>query len=140
MPDPSTPPSYETLLRKSRLKGEVEELEKGRERRQHPRIQVDALDIQVDTDSWIFVINLSVTGIAFYADTPFQLGQEVTVSLDDSFSLKAKVVESEPAGDDGPSLAGQFRVCCEFVDAGQGMDFLVHIKKLEEESPQAGLP
>lgn len=140
MANPKPETSYHDLLRIGQLSGEVETQRKGRERREHPRIHVDAADIQVDTDSWIFVINLSISGIAFFSDSRFTLGQEVTISSDTGESVKAKVIEANPEGEDAASLAGQFRVCCEFDDANEGMTFLLGIKESEEKKLEANLP
>lgn len=140
MANPKLENSYQNLLLKSQFSGEAEAQREGRERREHPRIHVDAADIQVDTDSWIFVINLSVSGIAFYADSEFTLGQQVTISLDTGDSVKAKVIEAHPEGEDAASLAGQYRVCCEFDDPAEGMSFLMGIKASEEKKFGENLP
>lgn len=140
MANPKLEDSYLDLLRKSRFSAESEAQRDERERRRHPRIQVDAADIQVDTDSWIFVINLSISGIAFYSDTQFTLGQEVTISIESGASVKAKVIEASPEGEDAASLAGQYRVCCQFDDPTEGMDFLLGIKDSEEEKLGKNLP
>ena len=132
MPEQKFDKTYESLLHKSRMRGETEEIAEGPERRQHPRLHVDAADIRVNTDSWIFLINLSVTGIAFYCDTAFQVGQAVTISMEPDLKVSAKVVEAAPEGEEATSLVGQFRVCCEFTDPDQGMAFLIEAKKTEE--------
>jgi hypothetical protein len=132
--------AYATLLEKSRLRGETtEELGAGRERRETPRLHVDALEIQVDTESWIFVIDLSRTGIAFYAESPFDIGQEVTIRLGDDLSAPAKVVDSQLEGADLPPGVGHHRICCQFLDAEQGAAFVVRGKELEEAHLE-GLP
>lgn len=140
MANPKFENSYLDLLRKGQLSGEAEAQREGLERRQHPRIHVDAADIQVDTDSWIFVINLSISGIAFFSDSEFTLGQQVTISMDTGNSVKARVVEAHPEGEDATSLVGQFRVCCEFEDANEGMAFLLEIKESEEKKLGEHLP
>ena len=132
MANPKLEDSYRNLLLKSQLSGETEAAREGRERREHPRIHVDAADIQVDTDSWIFVINLSISGIAFYSNSQFTLGQQVTISHDTGDSVKAKVVEAHPEGEDAASLVGQYRICCQFDDPSEGMAFLLGIKESEE--------
>ena len=140
MTNPKLEASYLDLLRKSQFGGEAEAQREERERRQHPRIQVDAADIQVDTDSWIFVINLSMSGIAFYSDSKFTLGQQVTISIETGASVKAKVIEAHPEGEDATALVGQYRVCCEFDDPTEGMAFLLRIKESEEEMFGEHLP
>ncbi|MEE8434204.1 MAG: PilZ domain-containing protein [bacterium] len=141
MANPKLEDSYQNLLRKSQLSGEAEAQREESERRQHPRIHVDAADIQVDTDSWIFVINLSVSGIAFYSDSEFTLGQQVTISTETGASVKAKVIEAHPeGGDDATSLVGQYRVCCQFDDPTEGMAFLLGIKESEEKKLGEHLP
>ena len=140
MANPKLEDSYQHLLLKSQMSGEAEAAREGRERREHPRIHVDAADIQVDTDSWIFVINLSVSGIAFYSDSEFTLGQQVTISRDTGDSVKAKVVEAHPEGEEATSLVGQYRVCCEFNDPADGMAFLLGIKESEEKQLGEHLP
>ena len=133
MPEQKIDKDYKSLLRISKLRGETEERSgDGPERRTHPRIQVDTADIQVDTDSWIFVINLSVTGIAFYSDSAFEVGQTVTIAVEPDLKVPAKVVESVPEGEEAISLVGQYRVCCEFTDPDEGMAFLMELKKMEE--------
>lgn len=140
MTTPKLEDSYLDLLRKSPFGGDAEAQRDEEERRRHPRIHLDAADIQVDTDSWIFVINLSISGIAFYSDSEFTLGQQVTISIETGASVKAKVIEATPEGEDATALVGQYRVCCQFDNPTEGMAFLLRIKESEDKKLGEHLP
>lgn len=123
---------YEQLVKKSELRGETEtEIAEG-ERRRHIRLRVDAAQLEVEKDPWVFPINLSPAGFAFFSENPFSSGQQVTIALESGPSVAATVVKSqmEEAGEEG--LMGQHRVSCAFLDEAQGKALLLEIKQQEE--------
>ena len=130
MANPTLEQEYERVLEASRSKGEVLEEPGGKERRKHPRIKVQPGALPVELDPWVFAIDVSISGMAFFADEPAQPGSKVTIALGDRAAVDAEVVgcREEP-----PASAGghPYRLHCKFADEEAGMRLLVAIKELE---------
>ncbi|MCH9046524.1 MAG: PilZ domain-containing protein [SAR324 cluster bacterium] len=122
--------TYEQLLEHSRLTGEAEERQSARERRRHLRVQVDSADLQVDSDPWVFLINLSSSGIAFHSDTPYRIEQTVQISLE-GITVEATVVDIQQETGEETAGVGVYRVSCTFADETAGKRLLLEIKNWE---------
>lgn len=131
MADPKLAQDYERVLESSRSKGEVLEEPGGGDRRKHPRIKVQPGALPVELDPWVFAIDISISGMAFYADEAAVPGLTVTIALGDHASVEAEVVGCRP---EPPAAAGappRYRLHCKFADEEAGMRLLVAIKELE---------
>jgi hypothetical protein len=121
----------ERVVEQGRLRGQAEQARAERERRRDARIQPDAAHIVVGDDPWVYLINVSRRGLAFYSALAHPLGSVLPVSLESGVRAEAKVVECRPETDEPGALAGQFHVCCEFVDGREGLRFLLALDEWE---------
>ncbi|HKJ00236.1 MAG TPA: PilZ domain-containing protein [bacterium] len=122
---------YDRMVEDSRLRGQAEQGRTERERRREARILPDAALLDVEGDPWVYLINVSRQGLAFFADTPHKPGVVLPISLESGLTAQAKVVDCRPEAGDPGALAGQFRICCEFNDAEEGLRFFVALNELE---------
>ncbi len=131
MADPKLELEYQRVLEASRSKGEVLEEPGGGDRRKHPRIKVQPGALPVELDPWVFAIDISISGMAFYADESVPPGRTVTIALGDHASVEAEVVgcRPEPSGPHGEPP--RHRLHCRFANEEAGMRLLVAIKELE---------
>lgn len=132
MADEKTDREYDELLKQSELRGEVEQALGGGERRQHPRVRAEAADIEVEGDPWVFLINVSSAGMAFYSENDFGVGKELKITLEDGSMAKANVISSTMEDEGAEWVMGQYRVSCSFPDEAQGKALVLKIKQNEE--------
>ena len=132
MADNHTDQEYTELLKQSELRGEMENELGGGERRQHPRVRAEAADIEVEGDPWVFLINVSSAGLAFYSGSDFEVGKELNITLEDGATAKAKVISSTLEDEGAEWVMGQYRVSCSFPDEAQGKALVLKIKQNEE--------
>ena len=103
----------------------------GIERRRHPRIEVKPGDLPVLLDPWVFAIDVSISGMAFYSEEEVEAGKVINITLGHMMYAEAEVVNcilEEPAS---PYHPARYRLNCRFLDENQGMELLVKIKDLE---------
>ena len=124
---------YTRVLAESRTRGEVMDNPEGAERRRHPRIRVNSGDLPVEIDPWVFAIDVSLSGMAFYADEPVEPGRSVTIALGDHYAVEASVVDCHPEQSDSSDLPSRHRMHCRFAEEERGKQLLVMIKDLENE-------
>ncbi len=100
MADTELHQDYERVLDEGRESGELQDLSEEADRRRHPRIRVNPNDLPVEIDPWVFAIDISISGMAFYSDDPVPPGEMVTIKLGDDLQADAKVVrvQEERAG------------------------------------------
>ncbi len=132
MANENTDREYSELLKQSELRGEMEQALGGGERRQHPRVRAEAADIEVEGDPWVFLINVSSAGMAFYSENEFEVGKELNITLEDGSMAKAKVISSTLEDEGAEWVMGQYRVSCTFPDEAQGKALVLKIKQNEE--------
>ena len=122
---------YERILEEGRLRGDLQDEPVEEERRRHPRIRVNPGDLPVEIDPWVFAIDVSISGMAFYSDQPVEDGERVTIALGNELAVDAEVVSSQFEPGDNPYLPSRYRLHCRFADEEQGKELLVRIKELE---------
>jgi hypothetical protein len=122
---------YEQVLEDSRESGDLLEQSEDADRRRHPRIRVNPNNLPVDIDPWVFAIDISISGMAFYSDDPVPPGKLVTIKLADEIQADAKVVGVQEEPPLGPEQPPRYRLQCEFTDEEQGKQLLVRIKEME---------
>lgn len=125
---------YQRTLRAARKKGEVLGEYDGEERRRNPRIKVVPGHLPVEIDPWVFAIDVSLSGVAFYSDQAVEPGKTVDIDLVDMTPVKAKVIACQLEKSDSPYLPSRYRLHCEFEDEEKGKALLVRIKELDSES------
>lgn len=123
---------YEQVLEESRRLGQLDDSpEEQRERRQHPRVQVDRGKLPADIDPWVFAIDISISGMAFYSDEPVFAGDVVDVQLRDEEPTHVVVLKCEAEHPDQPGAPARYRLACKFKNEDEGMALLVRIKEME---------
>jgi len=122
---------YERVLDASRRKGEVHDEPPGSERRRHPRIRVNPGSLPAELDPWVFAIDVSISGMAFYADEPVEAGATVNIHLDEQVHAEVDVLACDAEQSDQPYLPVRYRLHCRFADEEAGKRLLVAIKDLE---------
>lgn len=134
MSDEELDRQYQKTLRAARERGEVLGEYDGEERRRNPRIKVVPGHLPVEIDPWVFAIDVSLSGMAFYADQPVKPGKTVDIDLVDLEPVKARVVDCKMEKSNSPYLPSRYRLHCEFEDEEKGKALLVRIKELDSES------
>jgi PilZ domain len=115
---------YERLLNEAIAGGIVSILPSGSEKRRHPRFR---LAEQVPHD----VVDLSISGLAFYAQRPFTVGHTIMVSLHQILAIQAQVLGCDPlSGADAPA---PYKIRCRFTDEDYGLRFLVLAMEMESQ-------
>lgn len=111
---------------------------KASDRRHAPRIPVASRHLTaavaekgVRTDIDVLTKDISMSGVCFYADRPFELGVEIELAVAKVFSLTASVVSCEMEETDSTMLEVRYRVRCQFLDEHHGMELMVIAKEAE---------
>ena len=138
MSDEELDRQYQKTLRAAREKGQVLGEYHGQERRRNPRIKVVPGNIPVEIDPWVFAIDVSISGVAFYSDEAVEPGKTVDIDLVDMTPVKANVIGCILEKGDSPYSPSRYRLHCEFEDEELGKELLVRIKELEAESYSTG--
>lgn len=123
--------AYDQQIEQSRLRGELEASRGGGERRRDVRVQPDASHVLVEDDPWVYLINVSKAGIAFFTDAAREPGTVLRVRMDDGPDAEAKVVQCEADVADPAAIAGQFRISAEFIDPAAGLQFFLALRELD---------
>lgn len=131
MTDRKLEEAYQQQVERSRLRGEVEDGRDAHERRNEARVQPDGAQVTVGDNPWVYLINVSRAGLAFFTDVAHTPGSRVQVLLDGGPEVGAKVVQCDAELADPAALAGQFRISAEFVDPDAGIQFFLALRDLE---------
>lgn len=135
MSDEELEQQYQQILHSAREKGEILGEYGGPERRRNPRIKVVPGEMPVEIDPWVFAIDVSISGVAFYSDHAVEPDDIVDIDLADLAPVKAKVVSCQMEEADTPYQPSRYRLHCEFADEEEGKALLIRIKELETASP-----
>lgn len=138
MADDDLERTYAQMVEQSRLRGEAESARAERERRTHPRVRPDAAPIVVADDPWVYPINVSKAGLAFFSDVPHPPGTRLPIHLENGPTAEATVVECAPETAEPAALAGAYRISCAFADAEAGLRFFLALKSLEAAALDTG--
>jgi hypothetical protein len=80
------------------------------------------------------VIDKSLTGLAFYASTPFPVGKPVRISLRQFFVVEAMVVGCEMVETEPLFLNCQYKVRCRFQNLDPALVQVMVALDMEQES------
>ena len=123
--------SYQHLLEDCRSRGELLDEPAGEERRRHPRLRVHANRLNQPLSPWRLAVDISATGMAFYADEPCDAGSPVRIALGNVLATDADVLACTEVPLQVLHERARYRVCCQFADEEQGLRMLVAIKQME---------
>ena len=122
---------YERLLAESRKHGQVAEADKSEGHRSQPRFHLKDSHVWIRVPTRFDLLEISIAGISFNSNTPFQVGENLLLTLDKAFSIEAKVVECLLTESDSGLMELRYRIGCAFIDQNHGMQMLVMLKDLE---------
>ena len=97
MADRKLDEDYRRVLEASRRSGDVIAEGQGTERRRHPRLRVKPGALPAELDPWVFAIDISISGMAFYADEPVAEGETVTIHLGELAQAEVPQLEARQA-------------------------------------------
>jgi PilZ domain len=121
---------YERILADATQGGRISILPGNSEKRRHPRFRLKGEKILVTEQVPHDVVDLSVSGLAFYSDRTFAVGQAIVVSLRQILAIQAEVLGCDPLS--GPDAPAAFKVRCRFQDPDYGLRFLVVAVEMEQ--------
>jgi PilZ domain len=122
---------YRRVLEAGRRSCDVIAEPEGAERRRHPRLRVKPGALPAELDPWVFAIDISIAGMAFYADEPVAKGETVTIHLGELAQADVEVLGCQEERPDGRYLRTRYRLHWRFTDEEEGKRLLVTIQDLE---------
>lgn len=123
---------YERLLAEATESGRVSVLPSHSEQRRHPRFRLPGGQILVTEPVPHEMADVSISGLAFYAQRQFEAGQVIRVSLRKIIAIEAEVLGCDAVNGGAP---GTYRVRCRFTDEDYGLRFLVLAMEMDREQP-----
>lgn len=118
---------YEQILAKSRATGALEDADNNR--RVHPRLKVNAMDLWLNAEAQLSVIDMSASGMSFISNHPLKEGERVNIALGKVLNVEAEVVACHLEESATEFLDAQFRIQCRFGGEAEGMELLVRTVK-----------
>lgn len=122
---------YQALLENSIVKGEIDAQGRENEKRDAPRFRVATGAVWIRVEQSFDVIDISKTGISFFASHRFEPSQHFGITLGKAFLVEATVITCEMVEVDEGLLDVRYRVSCRFNDEYTGMRFLVMLKEMD---------
>ena len=123
---------YELLVKEGLARGEIRIRQDKQELREAPRFKLDDCKIAVPVQPSFPIVDLSASGIAFYAETPFTPGAYLNVILKDTMGFPARVIACSLVETDPALLETRYRVQCRFDDAFHGKMLLVVVNEMQK--------
>ena len=114
---------YERILSEAIHEGWVRILPAGSEKRRHPRFKLESAEILVTEQVPHEIVDISVSGLAFFSPRPIPTGRMIMVSLHQILAIQAEVLGCETL--EGPDAPAPFKIRCRFTDESYGLRFLV---------------
>lgn len=123
---------YHALLEEGRSKGELTFAQDRTERRAQPRFRIKSQHVWIKIQPRFPVVDVSVTGMSVHSESPFRLGDNVSITLGKAFSLEAQVVDCILVVADELLMDSRYLVRLQFADETVGMQFLVMMKEMDD--------
>ncbi len=132
MSDANWKEAYEEILREEKEEKDGGEPSGGDERRKQPRFRIKSGYVWIKIQPRFFVVDVSVSGISLLSDYPFEIGEELSMTLGKALNILSMVKECVLVQSDEALLENKYLVRCAFENEAQGMEFLVMIKETDE--------
>lgn len=130
--------SYERLLQECRSRGELLGAIEGDDRRRHPRVRVRPDRLPQPLSPWRLAVDISATGMAFFADEPCDAGRPIRIALGEHLAVDADVLACQEVPLEVLHDPTRYRVRCRFTDEQQGLRMLLAVKEMEGQRGEAG--
>lgn len=124
--------AYEEILRQDSTQENGGQNPGGENRRKKPRFRIKSGYVWIKIQPRFTVVDVSVSGIALFSDYPFEVGEELSITLGKALNIISVVKECELVQSDEGLLENKYHVRCNFENEEQGMEFLVMIKETDE--------
>lgn len=111
---------YQELLKEAEKKRGLESVEGNASRRKHPRVDIENTEMQIDIPLQVSVINISRSGVCFFSNQRFEIGQKFDFKVGSLFSIQAEVILCEMEETDSGMMEMHFQVRSKF--SGQELD------------------
>lgn len=122
---------YERFLRQCMEEGQLERWGDS-EHREHPRFRLWSNIIWTTGEFQFSIVDLSISGIAFDSNRPFESDREIVVRLSDLISARATVIGCSELDATPMFFTGRHRVRSRFSDTLEGLRFLVMVKDMKQ--------
>ena len=132
MSDANWKEAYEEILREEKEERDGGVSSPGDERRNQPRFRIKSGYVWIKIQPRFFVVDVSVSGISLLSDYPFEIGEELNITLGKALTIVSVVKECVLVQSDEALLENKYLVRCAFENERQGMEFLVMIKENDE--------
>ena len=107
---------YQALLKEAEGTGNLEFGGVDLGKRSHPRFKIEDTEMEVDIRLKVSVINISLSGVCFFSNLCFALGQKFDFKVGSVFSIQAEVVQCEMVETDTGLMEVQYQILCEFIE------------------------
>lgn len=111
---------YEHLLQEAEVEISLESGNVGASQRKHPRFDIQNTEMQVDVPLQVSVVNISRSGVCFFSNQRFEIGQKFDFKVGSLFSIQAEVILCEMEETDSGLMEMHFQVRSKF--SGQELD------------------
>lgn len=138
MDDPTWKDAYEQILRNEEEREQIDIAPTGLEKRRQPRFRIKTGYVWIKIQPKFSVVDVSVQGIALHSDYPFEVGEELNITLGKALNIASVVKECRLVQSDELLLENKYLVGCEFENEDQGMQFLVMMKETDDLELQIG--
>ena len=123
---------YERLIHDGMNGGSIQIRQDGPEMRDAPRFKLVECHIAVKVEPKFTIEDVSASGIAFISDLAFMPGCAMTLVLENTMGVQARVVGCEMIETEPAFLETRYRVQCRFESSNHGKQMLVMMKEMEK--------
>jgi len=118
---------YQRVIEEAARSGRIDLPPGGDERRAHPRFKLDGTELAIDVRLVVGAIEISLSGVSFFASHPFTPGQQFAMSIGEVFDITCEVVACQLEQTDADLLETRYRVRGRFVNQELELDQLLRL-------------
>ncbi len=124
--------NYQLLIEESLESGAAVIRNNGDEMRGEPRFQVNDGRLSVRVEPTYEIIDVSASGMAFFSDIPFKPGTVITLYLEDTTGVQARVIGCYLVETDADFMEAQYRVQCHFENEEHGKQVMLMLSAVNK--------
>lgn len=118
---------YEELIGVGANTGKIDMQPPEDDRRKHPRFKLEGTQLTIAVHLIVSAIDISRSGVSFYSNYSFTLGQLFALDIGQVFSVTAEVTECTLEETDPNVMEAHYRVRSRFLEDGLDVDKLLTI-------------